>query len=67
MLMSATTSEDVKRLQALVLHNPVSLNLLDAGKGKGVCSVNRALLWIFPVSIAIQQTLGMAALCVAID
>jgi ATP-dependent RNA helicase DDX56/DBP9 len=32
MLMSATTSEDVKRLQALVLHNPVALSLLDAPK-----------------------------------
>eukprot|EP00951_Prasinocladus_malaysianus_P019745 scaffold160155_cov42-Prasinocladus_malaysianus.AAC.1 len=30
MLMSATLSEDVNRLQGLMLHNPVLLNLLDS-------------------------------------
>ena len=31
MLMSATMNADVERLQKLVLHNPVTLNLLAAG------------------------------------
>ena len=31
MLMSATTSQEVERLQALILHNPVTLNLLGGG------------------------------------
>lgn len=34
--MSATTSDDLERLQALVLHNPVTLDLLalpEAGSG----------------------------------
>lgn len=31
--MSATTSEDVDRLTKLVLHNPLSLDLLSAGAG----------------------------------
>ena len=34
MLMSATMSADVERLQKLVLHNPITLNLL-ASKGSG--------------------------------
>jgi ATP-dependent RNA helicase DDX56/DBP9 len=29
--MSATASEDIERLQKLVLHNPTTLNLLDLG------------------------------------
>ena len=33
MLMSATTSQEVERLQALILHNPVTLNLLGGGDG----------------------------------
>jgi ATP-dependent RNA helicase DDX56/DBP9 len=32
-LMSATSSEDVERLQKLVLHSPTVLNLLDLGAG----------------------------------
>lgn len=36
MLMSATMNADVERLQKLVLHNPVTLNLLAAnGKDSG--------------------------------
>ena len=31
MLMSATMSADVERLQKLVLHNPITLNLLASG------------------------------------
>jgi ATP-dependent RNA helicase DDX56/DBP9 len=31
MLMSATSSAEVEQLQQLVLHNPVTLNLLTAG------------------------------------
>ncbi len=31
MLMSATMNADVERLQKLVLHNPVTLNLLATG------------------------------------
>lgn len=31
MLMSATTNADVERLQQLILHNPVQLDLLAAG------------------------------------
>ena len=34
MLMSATMSADVERLQKLVLHNPITLNLL-ASEGSG--------------------------------
>ena len=34
MLMSATMSADVERLQKLVLHNPIMLNLL-ASEGSG--------------------------------
>ncbi|GLC37850.1 hypothetical protein PLESTB_001483000 [Pleodorina starrii] len=33
-LMSATVSADVERLQKLVLHNPINLNLTAAGAGK---------------------------------
>ena len=33
MLMSATTSQEVERLQALILHNPVTLNLLGSSDG----------------------------------
>jgi ATP-dependent RNA helicase DDX56/DBP9 len=33
MLMSATSSEEVERLQKLVLHNPVTLNLLQQPQG----------------------------------
>ncbi|PNW75448.1 hypothetical protein CHLRE_12g526850v5 [Chlamydomonas reinhardtii] len=32
-LMSATSSDDVERLQKLVLHNPITLNLAAAGAG----------------------------------
>ncbi len=41
MLMSATTSDDVEKLQRLVLHAPLTLNLLNpsgaarAGAGEG--------------------------------
>ncbi|GFR43951.1 hypothetical protein Agub_g5092, partial [Astrephomene gubernaculifera] len=34
-LMSATVSPDVERLQKLVLHNPISLNLTQGGAGAG--------------------------------
>ncbi len=34
MLMSATMNADVERLQKLVLHNPVTLNLLAAGNSE---------------------------------
>ncbi|KAG2453496.1 hypothetical protein HYH02_001716 [Chlamydomonas schloesseri] len=34
-LMSATSSDDVERLQKLVLHNPITLNLAAAGAGAG--------------------------------
>lgn len=34
MLMSATVSEEVERLQRLVLHNPVTLNMLALGSQK---------------------------------
>ncbi len=33
--MSATSSPDVERLQKLVLHNPVALNLTGQGQGQG--------------------------------
>jgi ATP-dependent RNA helicase DDX56/DBP9 len=33
MLMSATSSSEVEQLQQLVLHNPVTLNLLAASNG----------------------------------
>ena len=42
MLMSATVSEDVERLQKLVLHNPVQLNMLSAGSGDGDGGVDLA-------------------------
>lgn len=35
MLMSATSSAEVEELQQLVLHNPVTLNLLTAAAGAG--------------------------------
>lgn len=34
LLMSATSSEDVDRLTKLVLHNPITLNLLGAATGQ---------------------------------
>ncbi|KAG2439321.1 hypothetical protein HXX76_004680 [Chlamydomonas incerta] len=34
-LMSATSSDDVERLQKLVLHNPITLNLAAVGSGAG--------------------------------
>ena len=34
MLMSATMNADVERLQKLVLHNPVTLNLLATGNSE---------------------------------
>ena len=33
MLMSATVSEEVEKLNKLILHSPVTLNLLDQGGG----------------------------------
>ncbi len=33
--MSATSSEEVDRLTQLVLHNPVTLNLLSKATGEG--------------------------------
>ena len=35
MLMSATSNEQLEKLQQLVLHNPVTLNLLQVGGGEG--------------------------------
>jgi ATP-dependent RNA helicase DDX56/DBP9 len=45
MLMSATSSEEVERLQKLVLHNPVTLNLLQQpqdGPGGGTDGADAA-------------------------
>lgn len=35
MLMSATTNESMEELQKLVLHNPITLDLLQACEGEG--------------------------------
>ena len=38
MLMSATVSDEVEKLNKLILHSPVVLNLLDAGKADGLAA-----------------------------
>jgi ATP-dependent RNA helicase DDX56/DBP9 len=42
MLMSATSSAEVEQLQQLVLHNPVTLNLLAAGNGPAAAAAGAA-------------------------
>ena len=38
MLMSATVSDEVEKLNKLILHSPAVLNLLDAGKADGLAA-----------------------------
>jgi hypothetical protein len=59
-LMSATSSEDVERLQKLVLHSPAVLNLLDLGASLAAGSGTAQEILHFELQVGLW---GLAASC----
>ena len=63
MLMSATMNDDVERLQKLVLHNPVTLNLLAAGNCEKAGPGPGSAAQIEHFSIATDRSVALMYLC----
>ena len=63
MLMSATMNADVERLQKLVLHNPVTLNLLATGNPDKAGPGPGSAAEIEHFSIATDRCIALMYLC----